>query len=169
MVQKYLPRHDHVFAEIAHRLPAAEFHFIANRSRPILEMFERRLRRAFAARGLDMGSFCRFHPYLSTKDFLALNLRCDVFLDGISWSGNNTAHEAIACGLPIVTLPGPLMRARHCLGLLRRMELCETIAGDLEEYISLAVRLGADAERRRDVRDLVALHGPRIFNDISPI
>ncbi len=169
MVQKYLPQHDHVLAEIAHRLPAAEFHFIANRSAPILKVFEGRLRRAFAARGLDMSSFCRFHPYLDTKDFLTLNLRCDIFLDGTSWSGNNTAHEAIACGLPIVTLPGPLMRARHCFALLRLMEPTAAVAGDLEEYISLAVRLGADAERRRDARDRVTRHGPRVFNDMAPI
>ena len=39
-------------------------------------------------------------------DFLRINRACDVMLDTLRWSGGNTSLDALAGGLPIVTLPG---------------------------------------------------------------
>ena len=48
--------------------------------------------------------------------------------------------------LPVVTLPGEFMRRRHAFAILTMMDVTETIAGSLDDYISLAVRLGTDSE-----------------------
>jgi predicted O-linked N-acetylglucosamine transferase (SPINDLY family) len=165
--QKYLPRYDHLFATIARELPAAEFHFIE--SGPGATTFRRRLEAAFTAGGLDASEFCRFHGRLQPEAFFTLNLGCDAFLDSIGWSGNNTAHEAIACGLPIVTLPGALMRSRHCLALLRLLGLEETIARSVEDYVTLALRLGRDAEWRRHLREETLKRRARLFDDPTPL
>ncbi len=167
-LQKYLPRHDWTFAAIAAELPSARFHFIAREGEG-REVFVRRLARAFAAKRLDHEAHCRFHPGLDPHGYLALNLACDVFLDGISWSGNNTAHEALACGLPIVTWPGPFMRARHCLAILERLGLTETVVSSAEAFVTEAVRLGRDREWRRHLSAEGGRRLSRLFDDPAPV
>jgi len=167
-LSKYLPQHDALLARIAAELPAAEFHFLGeNRGR--IERLERRLTIAFDALGLDPKRHLRFHGTLLPAGFFRLNLDCDVFLDGILWSGNNTAHEATACGLPIVTWPGPEMRGRHALALLGMMGLEETVAADAQGYVDLAVALGRDPERRRHLRQEIEKRRAAIYDDPSPI
>jgi protein O-GlcNAc transferase len=167
-LSKYLPQHDLLLARIAAELPAAEFHFLGENPGRI-EKLRQRLGLAFASLGLDPDRHLRFHGPLLPAGFFRLNLDCDVFLDGILWSGNNTAHEAIACGLPIVTWPGPEMRGRHALALLGMMGLKETVAADAQGYVDLAVALGKDAERRRRLRQEIEARRAAVYDDLSPI
>lgn len=167
-LQKYLPRHDWAFAAIAEGVPAAEFHFLG-RDAAVIQPMQRRLERAFAARGLDWRRHCVFHGYLGQDDFFRLNRRCDVFLDGMMWSGNNTAHEAVACGLPIVHWPGPMMRGRHCLALLTMMDMPELIASTPEDYVALATRLGREPDFRAAMAAKTQAGATCIFDDPSPI
>ena len=95
-------------------------------------------------------------PRLNQEQYFALNLVSDIFLDTLSWSGGNTTLEAIACNLPIVTCPGEFMRGRHAYGILRMLEVTETIAYTEEEYIQIAVRLAKDDEWRQLIRDKIA-------------
>src|SRR6185369_581127 len=147
---KYLPQHDDVFARIAKRLPAAQFIFLTPRD-AIGKIFLERLDRAFAAEGLKASDHCIVHPALLPHDYLNLNVVSDVFLDSLEWSGGVTALEAIACGLPIVTLPGPYMRGRHSYGILTQLGVTETIARDKAEYVEIAARLGQDKKWRDEV------------------
>jgi predicted O-linked N-acetylglucosamine transferase (SPINDLY family) len=167
-LSKYLPQHDLLLARIAAELPAAEFHFLGENAGRIARL-ERRLGDAFEALGLDAKRHLRFHGPLLPPGFFRLNLDCDLFLDGILWSGNNTAHEATACGLPIVTWPGPEMRGRHALALLGMMGLEETVAADAQGYVDFAVALGRDPERRRHLRQEIEKRRPVIYDDPSPI
>jgi predicted O-linked N-acetylglucosamine transferase (SPINDLY family) len=168
-LQKYLPQHDRVFVEIAAEVPGAEFHFVADIHDFATRLMRERLAGAFAGRGLDADSFCVFHPRLDRSSYLELNLACDVFLDSLLWSGNNTAHEAIACGLPIITLPGPLMRGRHASALLDRMGIGETIATTPDAYVALAVRAAHDMGWRRHLRAEIQRHRPVLFDDRAPV
>jgi predicted O-linked N-acetylglucosamine transferase (SPINDLY family) len=101
--------------------------------------------------------------------YLQLNRRCHVFLDSLGWSGNNTAHEAIACGLPVATCPGTTMRARHAAALLTQMGLTETIAPDAGQFVALAVRLGEDAAWRRHLGAETLARRGRLFDDPAPL
>jgi tetratricopeptide (TPR) repeat protein len=165
---KYRPRDDHLLAAIAARLPAARFNFLGDKPNEIAALRDR-LDRAFAAEGLEAGAFCRFHGPQMPDAYFALNRRCHVFLDTPGWSGNNTAHEAVACGLPIVTLPGSTMRARHAAALLTMMDLGDTIARDRDDYVAIAVRLGADAAWRRHLENETAARVDRLFDDPAPL
>ena len=167
-LRKYLPQHDRVFAEIASEVPNAEFHFIAD-SDHVTSVLQARLRRSFAKVGGDADRACRFHPTMSIDEYLRLNLSCDIFLDSMLWSGNNTAHEAVACGLPIVTLPGSMMRGRHCRALLQRLGLTETIASDVESYVERAVTLARDIDQRRHLHHEMLGRLDRLFDDTAPI
>ena len=59
---KYLPQFDYIFAEIAQRVPQAQFAFIASDTATITAQFQARLRRNFANFGLDSEAYCVFIP-----------------------------------------------------------------------------------------------------------
>jgi len=165
---KYLPQHDDLFAQIANRIPASQFVFLALND-AIAKIFLQRLRRAFAAQGLEASDYCVMLPQLSSFDYWNLNLVSDVFLDSLGWSGGVTALEAVACGVPIVTLPGPFMRARHSYGILQQLGVTETIAHDKASYVEIAIRLGMDREWRAKTRDRMAAGHARLYSDTKCI
>lgn len=161
---KYLPQHDDLFARIAKRLPAAQFVFLALNDM-VAKDFRTRLDRAFTAEGLEVSDYCVLLPQLTPFDYWNLNLLSDVFLDSLEWSGGVTTLEAIACGLPIVTLPGRFMRARHSYGILRQLGVVDTIAGDKEEYVEIAVRLGVDLEWRTQILEKMKANHALLYSN----
>ena len=164
---KYLPRYDAVFPRIAARVPAARFVFIGAGAVPA-EAMRARLERCFAASGLSAGRHVRFIPPVPIEDFQPF-LRCgDVYLDSIGWSGGNTTLEAIAAGLPVVTIPTGLMRGRHSAAILRQMGLDDRIAADLDDFVARAVRL-ADAAQRNAFRDAIARQRHLLCDDLTPV
>ena len=162
---KYLPQFDYIFAKIAQRVPQAQFVFISSHITVITAQFQSRLEPSFAQFGLNSKEHCVFLPVLERVDYYNLNLVADIFLDTFSWSGCNTTLEAIACGLPVVTCPGEFMRSRHGYGILRMMEVTETIAQDEAEYVEIAVRLGLDADWRRDIARKIYEHHNWVYDD----
>jgi predicted O-linked N-acetylglucosamine transferase (SPINDLY family) len=164
-LSKYLPQYDQVFARIAAAVPEARFLFIDPRSPARTRRLRQRLAAAFAAEGLEAERHLVILPYLEPPQYAALNRTADVYLDSIGWSGGNTTMEAVAAGLPVVTLPGALMRGRHSYAILRLMGLEETIAADLDEYVAIAVRLGRDRDWRRRVAARVVAGQERLFGD----
>lgn len=153
---KYLPCSDVQFPQIALQVPQARFVFLAHPRAPhVTRLFRQRLERAFLEFGLDAERYCRFLPHLSQADYFALNQRADVFLDTPGWSGGNTTLEALAVELPVVTLPGGVMRSRHAYAMLKALGLEECIAENDEQYVGVAVQLGRSGELRREIRQLI--------------
>ena len=161
---KYLPHHDDLFVRIAKRLSEAQFVFLALND-VVAKDFKTRLRRAFAAQGLEATDHCVILPLLGKFDYLNLNLVADVFLDSLEWSGGVTTLEAIACGLPPVTFPGRYMRGRHSYGILTQLDVTDTVAHDKDEYVEIAVRLGADRQWRTDVINRMKSNHARLYSD----
>jgi protein O-GlcNAc transferase len=81
----------------------------------------------------------------------------------------NTALEAIEEGLPIITLPGRLMRERHTYAVLTMMDVKETIVSTVGEYVDKAVLLAKDPSCRRGISIKVAESRHRVYRDISAI
>ena len=163
---KYLPQDDKVFAQIAAGAGDCQFVFIQYPgSARINELFRHRLDRAFADRGLNAAHHCVVLPRLDRRQFLAVIGLCDIVLDTIGWSGGNTTLESLAHSLPIVTLPGPLMRGRHTLAFLNGMDIGETIATTPDNYVAIAIRLAKDPAWRADIKRRVATNKHRIYRD----
>lgn len=156
---KYLPQYDFILAQIARRVPQAQFIF------PRGELLRKRLKRAFAAVNLDSEDYCVFRAIATRQEYIAINFLADVFLDTFTWSGGNTSLEAIACNLPIVTCPGEFMRGLHAYSFLKMLGVTDTIAQNEEEYIDIAVKLGLDSEWRRDVAQRMSQRHDRLFDD----
>ncbi|UEM05559.1 tetratricopeptide repeat protein [Skermanella rosea] len=167
---KYLPCDDDLFVRIAARLPDAFFLFIDYMPAPRVALtFRRRLATAFARAGLDADRHCRFLPQMDHARFHAVAGLTDIFLDNPSWSGHNTTLEALTHGLPIVTLPGGLMRQRHSAGILEMTGIRETIAPCRDGYVEIAVRLGSDRRRRAELRQALRRAAPKAFHDSSAV
>src|SRR6202020_147921 len=106
--------------------------------------FRERLGRAFAAAGLDAGQDCRILPPMSRERFVASDRLADVVLDTPGWSGGKSTLDCLAADPAIVTIPGRFMRGRHTAAILRRIGCEATIAGSVDEYVTIAARLGLD-------------------------
>ncbi len=160
---KYLPQHDDIYPRIAAEVPDSLFVFLAHGERQVTDLFAKRLAAAFASRNL--APRCIFLPRLNHADFLSMNMAADVLLDTLEWSGGKTSLEAIACDLPVVTLPGCFMRGRHTYAFLTRMGLTQTIAADKAAYMRLAARLGADPLFRAEIKEFIRSRKHLLFND----
>jgi predicted O-linked N-acetylglucosamine transferase (SPINDLY family) len=156
---KYLPQYDFIFAEIAHRVPQAKFVFLRG------TLLKQRLKRAFAAIGLNSEDYCVFLSIPERLDYLMINLLSDVYLDTFTWSGGNTSLEAIACNLPIVTCPGEFMRGRHSDSFLKMLGVTDTIAENEAEYIEIAVKLGLAPALRSNIAGRMSQNHDRLFDD----
>jgi protein O-GlcNAc transferase len=162
---KSVPRYDDIYARIAAEVPNARFWFIADRLDYATKRIRARLERAFAARGLDAARFCQIKEHLDQDAFYDLNRQADVGLDTHYWTGCTSTFEALACGLPVVTWPGPMMRGRHTTAILTMAGLTDTIARDPDHYVRIAVRLGRDEAWRKQQRDAVRENAHRVFDD----
>ncbi|MEB3279741.1 MAG: glycosyl transferase family 2, partial [Lyngbya sp.] len=169
---KYLPQHDDVFPRIAQQLKTCKFVFIkyhGDASERVTKVFGQRLSHAFEEWGLNYQDYCIFLPRLQAGQFAATTALADVFLDSMGWSGCNSSLEAIAYNIPLVTLPGELMRSRHTLAFLKRMGIEETIAADPDDYVSIAVRLAEDVEFRQSIRQRIAENKSKLYGDLQPV
>ncbi len=166
---KYLPSHDDVFPLIAKGLSNAKFVFIKHESEDVIEVFRQRLDRAFEQLGLNFQDYCLFLPRMRPTMFAGVSAIADVFLDSIGWSGCNSTLESVARNVPIVTLPGDLMRGRHSMAILKMMGIEETIASNKEEYVQIAVRLGKDFQYRQYMSEQVAENKYKLYDDLKPV
>jgi len=166
---KYLPQYDLVFPRIANAVPNARFLFIANHGAGVTETFRNRLEQAFAANGLSFDRHCTFVERMNWRRFMATARLCDVFLDGIGWSGFNTTTECLSYDLPVVTMPTAFMRGRHSAAVMRMIGVEDTIAHDVDDYVAKAARLGTDPEWRTAIRDKIAANKHRLYGDMTCI
>jgi len=123
----------------------------------------------FVARGLAIRERALVLPSLSHPDYLRVNRVCDAMLDTLHWSGGNTSLDALACGLPIVTLPGALMRGRQTAGMLDVMGAHDLIARSRDDYVRIAVKLATDAPWREEQCRRIVKGRDRLFDDRAPI
>jgi protein O-GlcNAc transferase len=166
-LSKYLPQYDDIYPRIAKYVGDCQFLFISSTKSWITEQFRKRIHETFDKYALKADDYLVFLPQLDSKQYNAINCLADIFLDSIGWSGCNTTFEAIAYNLPIVTLPGELMRGRHSSAILTMMGMTETIAKTLDEYIELATKLGQDSEWRKYISEKIAEHKHLIYRDMS--
>ena len=162
---KLLPQFDTVFAKIAKAAGDCHFWFIETRYRYANELFKKRLNDAFEAHGLRGENYFTIHPQMNFNVFLGLNQKADVLLDSFLWSGGNTTLEALGCGLPVVSCPGPMMRGRHTFAMLKRMDMPELIAEDVDAYIDIAANLARDSNLRKSMSEKIKKRNYLLYGD----
>lgn len=166
---KYLPQYDYIYPQIAREAGECRFFFISHKSPEVTQVFYSRLQNAFQRFNMQAEDFVTILPHLSGGQFRSIIRNSDVYLDSIGWSGCNSTFEAIADDLPVVTMPGNYMRGRHSEAILRMMGLTDTIAGNIDEYIDIAVGLGKNPDLRKSISDKIAQNKYRIYGDKTAV
>jgi len=165
---KYTPSHDAVFIEIARRLGQCQFIFFIF-DENLTSILRERLQLAFANAHLDANQFLRFVPFLKKEAFYGLLQKVDLYLDTIGFSGFNTAMQAIACDLPIVTIEGPRLRGRLASAILKRIGLQSLVCQSDAAYVDLVVELLQNRNLLNSYKAMIAQSKMILFNDLEPI
>ena len=167
---KIHPDNDELLAQVLTASPDALLVLFSGRHPAITDQAMRRLTRTFERHQLSIRERTRVLPQLGHDDYLRVNRICDAMLDTLHWSGGNTSLDALACGLPIVTLPGAFMRGRQSAGMLALLGVGdELVARDRAGYATIASRLAADPAWRRDLRHRIDERQERLFDSAAPI
>lgn len=145
---KIHPDTDTLLAAVAARDPRSLIVMFEDGRAPVDAIWRERMHRAFQAAGADSGRQLRILRRLNHIDYLGLSQVADVMLDTLHWSGGRTSFDALACGLPIITLPGRSSRGRQTYGMLRVLDLPELIAKDHQEYVDRALAIGTNPSAR---------------------
>ncbi|RMF02892.1 MAG: tetratricopeptide repeat protein [Chloroflexi bacterium] len=111
----------------------------------------------------------RFVPQMDFLDYINLIAVSDVMLDTIHYGGGNTAHEALALGTPIVTLPSEFLRGRLTLGRFKKIGVLDTVAAGPAEYVDIAVRLGTDVNWRTQIRAKIRAANAVLYRDTEAV
>jgi predicted O-linked N-acetylglucosamine transferase (SPINDLY family) len=166
---KIAPEDDVLFARVLAAIPAARLVLFEGRHPGLTAKYLARLGRASMVVGVAADQRVIMHPQCSHERYLQINLACEAMLDTRRWSGGNTSLDAIACGLPVVTLPGRFMRARQSAAMLGLAGVPELIAADERDYARIAARLATDSDWRSAIAQRLLAGGERIFDDPEPI
>ncbi|HYC34810.1 MAG TPA: tetratricopeptide repeat protein [Usitatibacter sp.] len=167
---KIHPDNDELIAEVLAQDDRGVAVMFASSHDLLTQAFATRLARAFRKRRLDLNERVVFlAPTLPHQSYLRLNRLCDVMLDTLHWSGGNTSLDALSNGLPVVTLPGALMRGRQSQAMLRILGAGELVAESTEDLVAKAVALGRDADRRHSLSETLLANRGALFERDEPI
>jgi protein O-GlcNAc transferase len=164
---KIHPDNDRLLAEVLRRDPKGMLIMFESRNPFVQTSFRARFHCVLDECGIGRDRLMML-PFLRHDDYLRINIHADAMLDCLNWSGGNTSLDAIAAGLPIVTLPGRLMRGRQSRAMMRLIGVPELIAADREEYVAKSIDIARDAARRRDLSQRMLEGGAEIFDRVEP-
>ncbi len=166
---KIHPDNDRLMLEILARNKNAVLVFFQATDMSITRAFMKRLESALDESGMEKNGQIKILPRMAHENYLRVNMLCDVMLDTLHWSGGNTTLDALACGLPVVTMPGEFMRGRQSYGMLKYMGLNELIAHDHKDYVEIATRLGTDRVWHQQVVQQITASSDAIFAVETPL
>ncbi len=154
---KIHPDNDSLVAQLLSARPQAKLVLFNGPHRLLTERLLRRLGKVLEGHGVDAATRVIVLPFLKREDYLRVNLASDLMLDTLHWSGGNTSLDALACGLPMVTLPGRYLRGRQSAAMLRLMGAPEWVARDEADYLDIAAGVldggGNSSQRRSALRE----------------
>lgn len=111
---------------------------------------------------LDRILFMNPLPY---ADYIQMLQLADVVLDTPHFSGGSSSVEALAVGVPVVTMPSVYLKGRLTAAWYQRIGVTDCIAAGPEEYVALAVRLAHDSVFRETISRRIRATNHRLFDD----
>jgi protein O-GlcNAc transferase len=113
----------------------------------------------------DLYSKVMFVPMQSYQDYMNVLKLSNVILDTPHFNGGGTTFDALAIGVPVVTLPGRFMRGRQTYGLYKSLRMMHCVAETVEQYAAIALRIGTDKEYRESIKEQIQTKNHAIFGD----
>jgi CRISPR-associated protein Csy1 len=149
---KVHPDTDAVLAAIAAADPDGSIVLFQGERPGTTRVLQTRLARALREAGADPQRQLCFLPMTDRPRFLAICAGSSVMVDTPHWSGGNTTIDALLSGLPVVALPGSLMRGRQSAAMLERVGIPELVCSAPELQVQQALAIARDAEYRKSLR-----------------
>jgi len=166
---KIAPDDDRLFASVLAAAPSARLLVFEGRHPVLTAKYRARIEAACAAQGVRLDDRLVVRAQCRHDVYLQLNQACDATLDTLRWSGGNTSLDSIACGVPVVTLPGRFMRARQSAAMLTLAGATELVARDENDYVEIASRIAGDAAFANEMAQRLSTGRARVFDDPAPL
>ncbi|HVT83176.1 MAG TPA: tetratricopeptide repeat protein [Phycisphaerae bacterium] len=140
---KVSPQALEAWARILGRVPGSRLLMLAPEGRARKRVTSVLGQRGVAAERIEFVSQMPAASYYST------HWRIDVALDPFPFTGRTTTCDALWMGVPVVTLRGNRAVGRSGASILTALGLGEWIAGNVDEYVEIAVKLAGDKAGRQ--------------------
>lgn len=161
-VFKMHPSFDYVITEILRRNPQSRLVITTGRKTTWTDAYLTRLGNVAG----DISDRIIAISRVSADKFLDAIKIADVILHPFPFDGSRTAADALAVGIPFVTLPTEYLRGRMGMSLLRTMNISELVARNLSEYIDISTRLCQDKVFLRAIKARVEEKSHLIWEDM---
>ena len=100
----------------------------------------------------------KFLPRVEYDKFIQIIKTLDIMLDPIGFGAGTVCYQAMACGVPLVSLPTSQLKTRAAVGCYKRMEIRRPpIAKNEREYIDICRELIESYDRRKELSTEIAL------------
>lgn len=162
---KFHPEFDSTLGALLDADPGGVLLLVASEHAAWNAALRERFRRAFPGHADRV----HFAPFMPESVFLELLEDADAVIDPVHFGGGNSTYEALGLDVPVVTMPGPLMRGRVTLGCYRQMGLEDLVASTAQEYVALAVRLANDGGFREAMRTRIRERSGELFEDMRAV
>ena len=140
-LQKWTPHFVDAALKILSADPAAILVYFSVASGVSTRAFEAYLRARFLAAGLNFGFRARAIGMLDRSDYLALHKCADVGLDTFGFSGGSSTLDAVAMGLPVVSVDGHSLRGRQSAAILYASGQAANVVDSTEAFVSRALAI----------------------------
>ncbi len=115
------------------------------------DMTRELVRQRFARHGVDP-AVLDLRGFSAESEMLRQYGDVDIALDPFPYNGCTTTCDALAMGVPVITLEGAVLPGRHGIALLKNCGLDDWITRTREEYVDLACAAAADTNRLARLR-----------------
>jgi predicted O-linked N-acetylglucosamine transferase (SPINDLY family) len=105
-----------------------------------------------------------FAPFDPRDRYLARQRLGDLMLDTFHHSAMTTACDAMAAGLPVLTLRGDAMASRAGASLARAAGVPELVAASAQDYAEKAIALASNRMELRRLRNVLLSRGGALFD-----
>ncbi|DBA05269.1 TPA: hypothetical protein N0F65_007431 [Lagenidium giganteum] len=110
-----------------------------------------------------------FFSTMPYSDFMGLLGTAAVILDPFPFGGGVTTLDALALGIPVVTLPSAQTVVQLAAGFYRYMNVTDCIANTTDDYVALAHALATDETLRARVQARIRGQHERLYDDPQTI
>ncbi len=158
---KFHPDFDPILAEILRQDPLGKLILLDPGQAAVCEQLKQRFSQSMP----DVLDRVQFVPGCSREKFLQLLTCATVMLDPLHFGGGNTTYEALAFGIPIVTLPSAFMRGRVTAACYQRMGLSQFVTQSPAEYVARACEWAKHPEIRRQAQASILEKNGILYED----
>tara|TARA_Y100001968_G_scaffold4538_1_gene4045 strand:- start:16379 stop:18823 length:2445 start_codon:yes stop_codon:yes gene_type:complete len=160
---KYHPDFDYILDKILEEIPNAYLFFFEGEKKYETDLIKKRWKKNTQF----ILTKTIIHPRAEFDTYLSIIKSFDIILDPFYFGMGNTFFQAMALGIPVVTMPAKQARGRVVFAGYKQMGIKEPPqASSPEEYISICKKLAFDnSYKNRIVNQILSKSKENLFND----